>query len=128
MKPSTREWLKKAEADGEAARSLARRRKVPLHDQVCFFCQQSAEKFLKARMDEAGLFPPKSHDLPTLLKVLLPVEPLWAAMQSALTRLSDYAVEFRYPGHNATAAQARAALLDLRMIRREVRLTFGLKP
>lgn len=32
MKPSTLEWIKKAESDFQAALALARRRKIPLHD------------------------------------------------------------------------------------------------
>ena len=48
MKQATREWIKKAEGDYAAATILSRRRKVPLHDHVCFHCQQSAEKYLKA--------------------------------------------------------------------------------
>jgi len=86
MKPSTREWIKKAEGDFLAAQALARRRKIPLHDQVCFHCQQSAEKDLKARLEEAHIFSPKTHDLKKLLNLVLPVEPLWSALLPALVR------------------------------------------
>lgn len=48
MKPITREWVNKAEEDWEAARTLARKRKNPAHNAVCFHAQQSAEKYLKA--------------------------------------------------------------------------------
>jgi HEPN domain-containing protein len=51
MKPSTREWIKKAESDYQAALALARRRKIPFHDQACFHFQQSAEKYLKGISD-----------------------------------------------------------------------------
>ena len=44
MKPSTREWIKKAEADYQLALILSRRRKMTFHEQGCFLCQQSAEK------------------------------------------------------------------------------------
>ena len=44
MKPSTREWIKKAESDYQAALALSRRRKTPFHDEACFHFQQSAEK------------------------------------------------------------------------------------
>ena len=54
MKPSTREWIKKAESDYQLAVALSRRRKVTFHDQACFLCQQSAEKYIKARLEEAG--------------------------------------------------------------------------
>ena len=55
MKPSTREWVVKAEEHYLAALDLSRRRKRPLWSGVCFHAQQCAEKYLKARMEEAGL-------------------------------------------------------------------------
>lgn len=53
MKAATREWIEKAESDFLAAKALARRRKIPLHDQVCFHCQQSAEGFLMRKVMHA---------------------------------------------------------------------------
>ena len=126
MKRVAREWAAKAEADYLAAQALSRRRKTPLHDAVCFHCQQSAEKYLKARIEEEGLRVPKTHDLDALLTALLPVEPLWAAMRNALLRLSDYAVQFRYPGHEATVQDATMAKQDARMVRREIRASLQL--
>jgi HEPN domain-containing protein len=67
MKAATRDWIEKAEADHLAAVDLARRRKLPLHDMVCFHCQQSAEKYLKARLEEAGIHFRKTHDLEAIL-------------------------------------------------------------
>ena len=43
---------------------------------VCFHCQQSVEKYLKARLEEAAISFPKTHDLENLLMLLLPLEPL----------------------------------------------------
>ena len=126
MKASKRYWVKKAEGDTLAALALARKRKVPLHDQVCFHCQQAAENYLKARLEEAGIASPKTHDLEKLLVLILPVEPLWLALRPALQALSDYAVDFRYPGSAATATDARQAIKDMRVVRKEVRAAFGL--
>ncbi len=50
MKPQTAEWMEKAEGDWNAANQLNRVRKDPNYDGVCFHCQQSAEKYLKARL------------------------------------------------------------------------------
>ena len=91
MKPSTAEWIKKAESDYQAALALSRRCKTPFHDEACFHFQQSAEKYLKACLEEANTRHPKTHDLDKLLSLLLPVEPLWAALLPALLRLNDYA-------------------------------------
>ena len=127
MKPSTREWIKKAEADYQLALSLSRRRKVTFHDHGCFHSQQSAEKYLKARLEEAGILSPKTHDLKKLLQLLLPVEPLWAALLPSLASLSNYAVEFRYPGHEATAHDLNEAIRHAKAVRREARLALALR-
>ena len=127
MKPSTLEWIKKAESDYQLAVALSRRRKVAFCDQTCFHCQQSAEKFLKARLEEANIVSPKTHDLKKLLSLLLPAQPLWAAMLPSLAALSQYAVEFRYPGSEATSGDVKDAIQHAKIVRREVRLAFGLK-
>ena len=126
MKPSTREWAQKAESDYQAALTLSRRRKRSFHDEVCFHCQQSAEKYLKARLEEAGIFSPKTHDLRRLLNLSLPLEPMWAALLHAVASLSVYAVEFRYPGNEATPQNAKDAKRYARTIRKEARLALGL--
>ena len=119
MKPVTREWVRKAEEDFLAATDLARRRTHPIWNSVCFHAQQSAEKYLKARTAEAALHIPKTHDLDVLLDALLPVVPLWAAFRPALQNLSDFAVSFRYPGHDATKANATQAMKDCKAVRHE---------
>jgi HEPN domain-containing protein len=111
MKAATREWVSKAEEDFLAAVDLSRRR-TPLWSSVCFHAQQCAEKYLKSRLEEAGLRVPKIHDLDVLLNLVLPVEPRWSALQPACQRLTDYAVDFRYPGHSAHKAHAQQALKD----------------
>lgn len=126
MKPSTREWIKKAESDYQAALALARQRKISFHDQACFHCQQSAEKYLKARLEEENVRSPKTHDLDKLLSLLLPIEPLWAPLLPRLLRLNDFAVEFRYPGHEATAQDVKTAREDARAVREKIRFSLGL--
>lgn len=127
MKAATHDWVKKAEADFLAALDLARRRSRPLHDMVCFHCQQCAEKYLKARLEEAGVYFPKTHELEKLLNLALPIEPLWSALRPAFNSLTSFAVEFRYPGNEATKADAKKAVADCKSVRREARLSLGLK-
>jgi HEPN domain-containing protein len=127
MKAATCDWIEKAEADHLAALDLARRRKLPLHDMVCFHCQQSAEKYLKARLEEAAIHFPKTHDLESLLTLAYSVEPLWQALMAAAKRLKPFGVLIRYPGNDATKAQAQRAVQDAKTIRREVRLSLELK-
>ncbi|NOS71337.1 MAG: HEPN domain-containing protein [Verrucomicrobia bacterium] len=126
MRPDTREWVKKAEDDFKVASQLLRRRKDIVSEAACFHCQQCVEKYLKARLVEAGVSFPRTHDLLKLLNLCLPVEPLWASFTKVVDTMSDYAVDFRYPGQSATLAEARQCLKDAKAIRREVRLSFGL--
>lgn len=126
MKLATREWIRCAEEDFDVAVALMRRRTKTAANSVGFHCQQCVEKYLKARLEEAGLNAPKTHDLVALLQLLLPVEPLWSSFAPALRRLNDYAVKFRYPGHVSTRADAQQALRACRALRKDVRLSLGL--
>jgi HEPN domain-containing protein len=126
MKPLTREWVNKAEGDFQVATQIMRRRKNRVLDAACFHCQQCAEKYLKARLSEEGITFPKTHDVVVLLNLILLREPLWSSLVAAAETLTDYAVDFRYPGDSASLAEARQALKDCAGIRREVRLSLGL--
>jgi len=127
MKPLTREWVRKAENDFKVATQILRRRKEVVPDAACFFCQQCIEKYLKARLTEAGISFPRTHDLLQLLNACLQVEPLWAAYAQVVDVLSDYAVDFRYPGRSASLREAQTALNHCRSLRAEIRGALGLK-
>jgi HEPN domain-containing protein len=127
MKPLTREWVEKAEGDFMVATQIMRRRNQRIYDAACFHCQQAVEKYFKARLAEAALPFPRTHDLPALLHLLLPIEPLWKSYEPTVKALTDYAVSFRYPGDNATLGEAKAALKHCRSLRLEARRSLGLK-
>lgn len=126
MKPITQEWIEKAEGDWNAARQLYRVRKNPNYDSVCFHCQQSVEKYLKARLEEASLTFSKTHELNKILVLVLTVEPTWVLLNPYLQSLNNYAVSFRYPGNSATKQIAKDAITDCRAVRRVIRQAFGL--
>jgi len=98
MKPLTLEWIDKAEGDWDSAQRERRARKRPNFDAACFHAQQCAEKYLKARLQEAGITFSKTHDLTLLMTLALAVEPGWIALHPHLTALSTFAVDYRYPG------------------------------
>jgi HEPN domain-containing protein len=127
MKTSTREWVAKAEEDFLAAGALNRRRKKPLWNVGAFHVQQTVEKYLKARLEEAGHSVPKTHDLLHLLNLVTTVEPLWSAYQSAFSLLVSYAVQSRYPGGSVIKADARQAMQLCRRFRKEARHSLGLR-
>src|SRR5947209_2772810 len=127
MKATTREWVDKAEADYAAALLLRRSRKKHTRDIVCFHLQQCVEKYLKARLDEAGIAFPKTHDLEKLLDLIVVVEPTWNALRSKFASITDYAVEVRYPGRTTTTAEARSLLAATIRIRALIRRSIGLR-
>jgi len=121
MKPSTQEWIDKAEADFVSAGREYRARKQPNYDAACFFAQQCLEKYLKGRLTEAAAPFPRTHDLEALLDLLLPIEPLWDAFRSAVVDITTYAVTFRYPGESATREMARQVVRDTGKLRKQIR-------
>ena len=101
MKKTTREWVKKAEQDYTLA-VQGSQSDVPVHDGVCFHCQQCAEKYLKGLMEELGLTIPKTHTLVLLLAALVLHHPRLRSFRRGLIFLTPFAVDTRYPGDNAS--------------------------
>lgn len=98
----------------------------PLRDLVCFHCQQTAEKYLKAMLVELGLSFPKTHDLDTLLSILSPHDKTLKPLRRGLDALTSYAVEYRYPTSRTNARQMKSALRITQQIRAEIRSRLGL--
>jgi HEPN domain-containing protein len=119
MNELTAEWVGKAEEDFTVAAVLLRRRKIPA-DIVCFHCQQAAEKYLKARLQEKRIRFGKTHDLRELLASAARSAPALSALLKEAKALSAYAVRYRYPGFFATPAQARRAVGMARRVRAAV--------
>jgi HEPN domain-containing protein len=126
MKPTTQEWIDKAEGDWISAQREARARKQPNYDLACFASQQCAEKYLKACLDEANLAFRKTHDLEALLNLLLPSQAGLSGLLLDLQNLNDYAVDYRYPGQSADKLKAKDAIQRCRRVRRALRLSLGL--
>ncbi len=126
MKPITQEWVRKAEADFATAQRESEVEQNPNYDAVCFHSQQCIEKYLKACLQEASIAFGKTHDLTSLLSLMLPLEPDWVSLRPALDSLTVYAVEFRYPGMTATEEIANEAMQDCNAIRQFLRHYLGL--
>lgn len=75
MRQITQEWVDKAEDDWLSGLQVSRARKHRNYNLVCWLAQQCAEKYLKARLEEAGLPFKKTHDLVKLLQLAIAVEP-----------------------------------------------------
>jgi HEPN domain-containing protein len=125
MNKLTREWVAKAEADLAVVKRIGKA-KPPLHDAACFHCQQAAEKYLKALLQELGLAVPHTHDLAALLELLLPHDTSLKSLRRALLSLGRYAVDYRYPGKRASSRQAEAAARHTRLTRKVIRKQLGI--
>jgi HEPN domain-containing protein len=128
MKADTHGWIRKAEGDYATARREINPPGIPNYDAVCFHAQQCAEKYLKARLTEAGQFFPKTHDLEALLNWVLPIEPDWEDLRDSLLGLTSIGIEVRYPGTEADQEDARQALESASRVRHVVRSTLHLDP
>jgi HEPN domain-containing protein len=128
MKPLTSEWVEKAEADFISAQREFRARKNPNYDAACFFSQQCIEKYIKARLQEADIEFGKIHDLVKLLELVSPAEVLWELYRPTFRPITAYAVNFRYPGENASKEDAAKVLKICRDFRKIARFSLGLKP
>lgn len=126
MKAATREWVDKAEADYAAALMFRRSRKKHSRDIVCFHLQQCVEKYLKARLEQAAIAFPRTHDLERLLDLAVLVEPMWSTLRPAMAAISDYAVEVRYPGRTASSAETRKLVAATGRIRALIRQRLGI--
>jgi HEPN domain-containing protein len=118
----------KAEEDFAVLERESRARTGPAHNAIAFHAQQCAEKYLKARLCEAGRDVPKIHDLTALLDQVQDLEPAWELMRADLRFLTDFAVGYRYPGSTADRKTALDARRRCRAFRQVARFAFGLKP
>jgi HEPN domain-containing protein len=127
MKRTTREWVRKAESDFQLAATIARGTQ-PFHDEQCFHCQQAAEKYLKAILEELGVTIPKTHLLVALLSLLVPHYATLRSQRRGADFLTRFAVDTRYPGDKASKRQAAAALRWAGRVRDACRAILGLPP
>jgi HEPN domain-containing protein len=117
------EWVRKAEADWIAAKTLHSQNEEVLHDAVVFHAQQCVEKLLKARLIQLDQPIQKVHDLVAVSRQLASVDSDWQWDEEDLSDLSTGAVLARYPGFEtmaddaaelmALAGKMRIALLSL---------------
>jgi HEPN domain-containing protein len=126
MLPITREWATKAESDYDVVLLLLRSRKPSRFDPICFHSQQCVEKYLKARLTEAGIAFPKSHDLVILLNLCVAAEPFWTIHLAKMKFLTQWAILACYPGASATTSDAKQAVGICRGLRRVAREGLGI--
>lgn len=121
-------WVEKAEGDYEGAIYLSKKRSKKIVHLICFACQQSAEKYLKAFLVDKDIRFSKTH---FLIKELLPlcekVDQEFSVLVPYLEELDPYSVEFRYPGEEITKDDVKTAIVAIKKVRKFVRGKLGLE-
>ena len=125
MKKMTREWVRKAEGDYRLAARL-KSGDESFHDQLCFHCQQAAEKYLQAILQELGQPVPRTHILRDLVDLLMPYHGELSSIRRGAKFLTRFAVETRYPGESASKRQADAAFRWAQTVRQIAHEILGL--
>ena len=121
MNAQIKEWIAKAEGDCASAMREYRARNYPNYDSACFHAQQCLEKYLKAVLIKNRIPFSKVHDLEVLLDLCLAVYPLWEPMRNDMQLLTQYAVQFRYPGESADKEDARQAVSAMKSSLADIR-------
>ena len=113
------EWVEYAEVDIDVAKLALRRKKASTYV-VCFHAQQSAEKYLKARLIARQIKFPKIHDLRRLNDLLSANGIVLGISVTELDKVSAYAVMVRYPGDQPVFEEAQEAVETAKLVRKFV--------
>ena len=91
------QWLDKGKDDLRAAEYLSTMHHPTPDEIICFHCQQSAEKYLKAFIFSVDIEPEKTHNLKDLLKTCQKYNTEFSTLSSMAFVLTRYAMLPRYP-------------------------------
>ena len=96
INPLTLEWVRKAEGD-YAAIELHQQAEAPDFYMICFHAQQCIEKYVKAWLQDANILFSETHDLESLLDLIVPTVSAWDAWRIDFSTISRHEVDLRYP-------------------------------
>ncbi len=112
------EWIERAEQDYENALQILRRRKRPSPASVCYNCQQSVEKYLKAFLLKTRGGFQHTHKLEELNRQCAKEDGTFLMIHDWVEPLTKYAISGRYPDSSITMDDARQAIARLKQIRK----------
>jgi HEPN domain-containing protein len=127
MNELTSEWVDKAEEDFHSADLLLHAGEAPLPSPACFHCQQCAEKYLKAYLQEYSIEFERKHELLPLLKLCVSLDSEFQIIKRDLEHLNRYAVVVRYPGVIVKTNTAKEALAAANRVRKFMRKKLKIK-
>jgi HEPN domain-containing protein len=120
-----KEWIDYSLADLEAARFLFGMRPARL-EIICYHCQQSAEKSMKAIIADFDHIIPRTHNLVDLTKVVSELSELPDFVKTDLRSLNGFDSRFRYPRHpELVESVAREALAAAERVLSAVKTILG---
>jgi HEPN domain-containing protein len=107
------EWILYAQEDYDGAANIAKTPNPYSSRHVCYLCQQSAEKILKAYMIAKDGSRVKEHDLEKLLRRCERYSTDFNGLTIACSRLDTHITKTRYPsGMRLTEFDMKQALKD----------------
>jgi HEPN domain-containing protein len=127
MNDLTSEWVVKAEEDFYSADSLLHTVEIPMASTASFHCQQCAEKYLKAFLQEHKIRFERKHDLSPLIDLCQKIDRDFITLETDLKSLEDYSVAIRYPGANASVELAELAFDAAERVRSFIRNKLGIE-
>jgi len=127
MREITKEWVLKAEEDFDSADRLLHGYEAPIVATACFHCQQCAEKYVKAFLEEHNADFPRSHELIPLLNLCSNIDEDFMTLENDLRRLESFAVSIRYPGVHVKSRTAEDAFDAAERVREFVRKKLKMK-
>jgi HEPN domain-containing protein len=120
-------WVRRAQMDFDSAAKLVETRFEPPIEVVCYLCQQSAEKILKAYTIAKTNARSTSHKLEDLLDACVPHSAEFNTLRSCCLSLSPYATLARYPSIiEPTEQHMKMALKDASKILEVTKSELGL--
>jgi len=91
------QWLDKGKDELRSAEYLSTMHHPTPDEVICYLCQQSAEKYLKAFIYSHDIEPEKTHDLEYLLEICQKYNTEFSTLFSKVFVLKRYSVLPRYP-------------------------------
>ena len=105
------QWLDKGKNDIRSAEYLSAMQYPTPDEIICFHCQQTAEKYLKAFIFLHDIEPEKTHDLSELVTKCEKFNSSFSILRSKLRYLTKYGVIPRYPNDlNITNEDMKTAI------------------
>ena len=96
-KEIVKQWIDLANNDLALAEHTAKTMRPTPYEIVCFHCQQSVEKYLKAFLVSKEQEPPYIHDLVKLVALCEVENPDFGQIKQKCVILTQYGVQPRYP-------------------------------